>query len=63
MCESVPDLPTEGERAAVSGWCLTLQNHAATGYAPLFDGFEKTPVLCGFKGYAYEEICIHVKVK
>lgn len=63
MCDSVPDLPTEEEGAALPRWCSTLQNHAVTGYAALFAGFGKTPIPCGSKGYVYEAICNHVTVK
>ena len=41
----------------VPKWCPTLQNHAVTGYAALFVGFEKTPISCGFAGSAYGATC------
>jgi len=41
----------------VPKWCLTLQNHAVTGCAGLFAGFEKTPISCGFTGCYYGTTC------
>ena len=41
----------------VPKWCPTLQNHAVTGYAALFAGFEKMPISCGFAPSSHETIC------
>lgn len=41
----------------VPKWCPTLQNHAVTGYAGLFVGFEKMPISCGFAGCCYDTTC------
>ena len=41
----------------VPKWCPTLQNHAVTGYANLFAGFEKMPISCGFEGCSYDTTC------
>lgn len=41
----------------VPKWCPTLQNHAVTGYAGLFAGFEEMPISCGFEGCSYDTTC------
>ena len=39
----------------VPKWCPTLQNHAVTGYAALFAGFEKMPISCGFAVFLHKK--------
>lgn len=56
MYVCVPDLLTK-ESIVAHRWCLTLQNHAVTGYAILFAEFEKTPISCGFAASVYETTC------
>ena len=47
----------KGMLIVVPKWCPTLQNHAVTGYAALFAGFEKMPISCGFAPSSHETIC------